>query len=113
MRLAQSWRRMEAGRVDSELLQHRQVANRECRGGAAAGELVERRELLGDQQRVAQGHAGNPERETHPARLARRRAQQQPGIAVIDLVDAEDRVDPRLVRDHDRGQHLGRRRIRQ
>ena len=113
MRLTQPAHRVELGRVAPELLQHREIANRERGGGAATRELVERRQLLRDQQRVAQRHVRDARRQADAAGLARRGRQERPGIAVVDLVDAEDRVDGGLVGGPNRRQHLGGRCVRQ
>jgi hypothetical protein len=53
---------VELGRVAPELRQHREIADRERRRGAAVRELVERCQLLRNQQRVAQRHVRDTER---------------------------------------------------
>lgn len=65
VRLAHPPRDPKAGRIDPELRQHRQVPDRERGRRPAARELIERRELLGDQQRIAQHHTGDSGRETY------------------------------------------------
>ena len=113
MRLTQPAHRMELGRVAPELLQHREIADRERGRGAALRELVERCQLLRNQQRVAQRHVRDARRQANAAGLACRGRQEPPGIAVVDLVDAEDRVDGGVIGGPDRRQHLGGRCVRQ
>ena len=69
---------------------------------AAVGQLVERRERLHDQRRLAQEHVGHVRAEADPLRLVRRGREQHRPVLVPRLVDAVDRVEAQLVRDLDR-----------
>ena len=108
-RLAQARERPALRPVEVVLLHHHEVAGRDDRLGAAAGQLVERRELLADQRRLAQEHVGHVRAEADVARLVGRRREQAPEILVPSLVDRVAGVVAELVGDLD---HLDRVRQR-
>jgi hypothetical protein len=86
VRLPQPRRHVKLAGIASELLEHRQIANRERGRRAPAGQLVERRKLLRDQQRIAQGDVRHPGCEANPARPRGRGRQQRPRVTVVHLV---------------------------
>jgi hypothetical protein len=108
-RLAQARQRPALGPVHVVLVHHHEVARRHDRLGPAAAELVEGRELLADQRRLAQEHVGHVGPESDALSLARRRREQAPQILVPRLVDGIARVVAEFVGDLD---HLNRVRQR-
>jgi len=74
-------------------------------------QLVECGQLLGGEQRIAQRHVRDAGSKPNTRGSLRRCGQNHPGIAMVDLVGQECRVQPELVRRADGRSHLGRRRI--
>ena len=108
-RLTQARERLALGPVEVVLLEHHEVAGRDDRLGPAAGELVERRELLADERRLAQEDVRDVGAEADLPRLVGRGGEQAPQILVPGLVDGVAGVEPELVGDLD---HLDRVRER-
>ena len=104
-RLAQARQRPAARPVEVVLLEHHEVACRDDRLGAPARELVECRELLADQRRLAQEHVRDVRAEADVVGLVGGRREQAPQILVPRLVDRIAGVVAKLVRDAD---HLDR-----
>ena len=104
-RLTQARERFLVLPVEVVLRHQAEVAGRDHRLGAPAGDLVERRELLADQRGLAQEHVGHVGPETNPFGLVGRRGEQHPQVLVPGLVDRVAGVVAELVRRLD---HLDR-----
>ena len=101
MGFAESGRDVQLRVEEPELFQHREVANRERSRGTPAGELVERGQLLGGEQRISQRHVRDSGRQPNTRGSLRRCGQDQPGVAMVDLVRQKHRVQPNLIRRAD------------
>ena len=108
-RLAQARQRLALGPVEVVLLEHHEVAGRDDRLGAAARQLVEGRERLADQRRLAQEHVRDVGAEADLARLAGGGREQAPEVLVPGLVDGVAGVEPELVGDPDHLERVGER----
>jgi len=64
-------------------------------------QLVECGQLLGGEQRIAQRHVRDAGSKPNTRGSLRRCGQNHPGIAMVDLVGQESRVQPELVRRAD------------
>ena len=102
MGLAHAVDRARAPVRDVVLLEHSEVPDRVADLDPAAGELVERRGLLGDDRRVLQDHVGDVRRQLDPLRAPRRRGEDAPDVLVVRLVRTADAVEAELVRELDR-----------